>query len=79
MNTYRVLSVIFAVLTVILLVIIGITVTYNYTAMPYGIWYLGLSAPANSAFLLIIPYGLAVIVSLVVSSFFRRRDVKKNC
>ena len=57
MNTYRVLSVIFAVLAVILLVIIGITVTYNYTAMPYGIRYLGLSAPANSAFLLIIPYG----------------------
>ena len=78
MNKYRVLSVIFAVLAVILLVIMGITVIYNYTAMLYGIRYLGFSAPANSAFLLIIPYGLAIIVSLVLSSFFRRRDVKKN-
>lgn len=78
MNKYRVLSVIFAVFAVILLVIMGITVIYNYTAMLYGIRYLGFSAPANSAFLLIIPYGLAIIVSLVLSSFFRRRDVKKN-
>ena len=78
MNKYRVLSVIFAVLAVILLVIMGITVIYNYTAMLYDIRYLGFSAPANSPFLLIIPYGLAIIVSLVLSSFFRRRDVKKN-
>ena len=78
MNKYRILSVIFAVLSVILLITMCIIVTYNYTAMLYGIKYLGFSAPANSAFLMIIPYGLAIIVRLVLSSFFSRRDVKKN-
>ena len=74
MNRYRNLSILF--FAVILLAVMCVVVTYNYTIMLYGVQYGEFSAPASTAFLLLIPFGLGIIICLVLAHFFSKKKAK---
>lgn len=76
MNRYRNLSILFIVFAVILLAVMCVVVTYNYTIMLYGVQYGEFSAPASTAFLLLIPFGLGIIICLVLAHFFSKKKAK---
>ncbi len=54
------ISIIFGVLAIVLSDIMCAVVAYNYRDMICGIEHLGYSAPAGTAFLLVIPYVMTV-------------------
>ena len=77
MNRYRNLSILFIVFAVILLAVMCVVVTYNYTIMLYGVQYGEFSAPASTAFLLLITFGLGIIICLVLAHFFSKKKAKQ--
>ena len=52
-------------------------VAYTYCNMLWGIRYQGYSAPASTAFLLAIPYAVAVALCVGLALFFRRRAARR--
>ena len=70
-------SVLFAILTLLLLCIGSATVAYNYSQMQYAILYEGASAPASISFLCAIPFLLAAAVTLFFTFIFYRKRKQK--
>ncbi len=68
------LSIIFGVLAVILSDIMCAVVAYNYCDLLWGIEYEGYSAPASTAFVYAIPYGIGIIVCLVLAVVFYKKS-----
>ena len=73
MKTYKACTTGFIVVALILSHIMCIHVAYAYSNMLWGIEYAGYSAPANVAFILIIPYMVGVLLALVIALVFRKR------
>lgn len=73
----RILSDCCCVIAILLSDIMCAVVAYNYCDMLWGIKYAGYSAPANTAFLLAIPYMIGIIVLAALAVFFRKKS-KKN-
>ncbi len=48
-------------------------VAYNYCAMQWGTKYAGYSAPASVAFLYAIPYGIGIVVCVIVAIVLRKK------
>ena len=67
------ISNIFIVLAVILSDVMCAVVAYNYCAMQWGAKYAGYSAPASVAFLYAIPYGIGIVVCIVVAMVLRKK------
>lgn len=64
----------FAALAISLSNVMCAVVAYNYCSMQWGIRYAGYSAPANTAFFLIIPYAIGIVICAVLSRFFHKRS-----
>ncbi len=67
------LSNVFLILAVFLACAMCFVVGYDYADMLWGVRYGGYSAPAWTAFLIVIPYALAIAVCLILSRAFRKR------
>ena len=62
MKKYKRLTCLFAVLAALLSHVMCAAVAYSYCALQWGGQYAGCSAPAGTAFLLCIPYGIGVLI-----------------
>ncbi|MBQ3010640.1 MAG: hypothetical protein IJA20_01945 [Methanocorpusculum sp.] len=79
MKKNRTLGFIFAALAILLSNVMCAVVGYNYSSMLWGIQYAGYSAPANTAFLLAIPYAVGIVICAVVSHIcFRKAKTFAN-
>lgn len=63
----------FIVLAILLSDIMCAVVAYNYCALQWGGRYAGYSAPASTAFLYFIPYGIGVVFCLILARFFYKK------
>ena len=68
------ISNIFIALAVILSDVMCAVVAYNYCTMQWGAKYAGYSAPASVAFLYAIPYGLGILVCIIVAILLKNRE-----
>lgn len=62
----------FWVLAVILSNVMCAVVAYNYSEMKWGIRYAGYSAPASVAFIYLIPYGIGIVVCIVLAMVLKK-------
>ena len=70
----KTLSAIFWILAVILSNVMCAVVAYNYCDMVWGIRYAGYSAPASTAFILAIPYGIGIVVCVILALYFKKKN-----
>lgn len=63
----------FAALAILLSNIMCAVVAYNYCDLVWAGQYAGFSAPAGTAFLLAIPYGVGIAVCSVLAWVFHRK------
>lgn len=68
----------FIVLAILLSDIMCAVVAYNYCALQWGGRYAGYSAPASTAFLYFIPYGIGVVFCLILARFFYKKQRNKE-
>ncbi len=73
MKKFKYLSRTFLVLAVLLSDLMCAVTAYSYCDMQWGIKYMCYSAPASTAFLLLIPFGLAIALCLALAWFFHRK------
>lgn len=66
----------FMILTLILSHSMCAVVAYNYCSMQWNIQYNGYSAPASSAFFLMIPYLILIMLCLILAYFFYKKQIK---
>ncbi len=71
----KMLSYLFAMLAVLLSDVMCAVVAYNYCNLLWGGQYAGYGAPASTAFILVIPFGIAIVICVVLALVFR----KKSC
>ena len=69
---------IFILLAIILSDIMCAVVAYNYCTMEWGIRYAGYSAPASVAFLYAIPFGIGIIVCIIIAVATKGDKSAKN-
>ena len=69
----KALSTVFWVLAVLLSDVMCAVVAYNYCDIVWGSKYAGYSAPASTAFVLAIPFVIAIVVCVVVALALRKR------
>lgn len=74
MNKFRILAVVFIVVSIILSNVMCANVAFEYCNMLCGIKYAGYSAPANIAFLIAIPYAIGILVCIIFSYVFWRKS-----
>lgn len=74
MQKYKYLSYIFMALAILLSNVMCAAVAYNYCNMQWGIRYEGYSAPANVAFLLVIPYAVGIVICVILACFFNKKQ-----
>lgn len=73
MKKHKHLTYLFAALAVLLSNVMCAVVAYNYATLWWCGQYAGCSAPADTAFLLCIPYGIGIAVCVALVWFFGRR------
>ena len=73
MKKYRYLVNLFAALAILLSNVMCAAFAYNYCTLQWCGQYAGCSAPANIAFLLCIPYGVGIIICVVLARFFNKK------
>lgn len=73
MKKYKILSYIFTALALILSHLMCITIAYDYASMLWCGRYGLNSAPASVVFLLIIPYGIAILICALVAYLLHRK------
>ncbi|MBO5238429.1 MAG: hypothetical protein J6B50_06615 [Lachnospiraceae bacterium] len=69
----RKISNIFIALAIILSNVMCAVVAYNYCTMQWGAKYAAYSAPASVAFLYAVPYGIGIVVSVIVAIVLRKK------
>ncbi len=69
----KTLSTVFWILAVLLSDVMCGIVAYNYCDMVWGIRYAGYSAPAWTAFMVAIPFAVAIAVCIVLALFFKKK------
>ena len=70
----KTLSAIFGILAVILSYVMCAVVAYSCCDMVWGIRYAGYSAPAWTAFLLAIPYGIGIAVCILLAVLLKKKN-----
>lgn len=73
MKRTKILSRLFAVLALTLSHLMCVVVTYNWCNLQWGIRSACYSAPARTAFLLVIPYAAGIAVCVLLALVLRRR------
>lgn len=76
MKKYLYLFYTFTTLAILLSNIMCTTVAYNYCDMQWGIRYGGYSAPANTAFFLIIPYAIGITICIILAWILYKKYYK---
>jgi hypothetical protein len=66
----------FALIGLVLSHIMCAKIAFEYCNMLWGIEYLGASAPANTAFMLAIPYLFVIITSFALAFIFWKKQHK---
>ncbi len=74
MKKYKYLFYIFTGLAVLLSDVMCATVAYNYCNIQCAIQYKGYSAPANTAFLLLLPYAVGIIICAALAWFLHKKS-----
>jgi hypothetical protein len=74
MKKFRILAIVFFVLAILVSNIMCANVAFEYSNMLWGIKYAGYSAPANTAFLLAIPYIVGILICIILSYFLWRKS-----
>lgn len=74
MKKYNYLSYIFVVFAILLSDIMCAAVAYNYCNMQWAIQYKGYSAPASTAFLLLIPYAAGIVICVALAWLFHKKS-----
>ncbi len=69
----KALSAVFWILAVLLSDLMCAVAAYNYCDMLWGVQYAGYSAPAQAAFLVVIPYAVGIIVCVVLAIVFKKK------
>ena len=77
MKRNKVLSVVFAVITVLLLCAMCATVAFSYAEMICAMNHCGASAPPEIAFFLVIPFLVGIAISAVLWTVFHKKS-KRN-
>ena len=72
------ISYLFIVLAILLSDIMCAVVAYNYCALQWGGQYAGYSAPASTAFLYVIPYGVGVVLCIILAYLFYKKQKNKE-
>ena len=67
------ISNIFIALAIILSNVMCAVVAYGYSNLQWGAKYAGYSAPASVAFLYAIPYGIGIVVCVIVAVVLRKK------
>lgn len=75
MKKYKYLTYIFMALAILLSDVMCAAVAYNYCNMQWGIRYGGYSAPANVAFLLVIPYAVGISICVILAWFLNKKKI----
>ena len=68
----KTISNLFLILAVLLSDVMCAVVAYNYCDMMWGIKYAGYSAPVSTAFLVAIPFAIAIVVCVVIALYFKK-------
>lgn len=76
MKKYKHLACLFSVLALLLSNVMCAAVAYNYCSLLWCGRYGGCSAPANTAFLLCIPYGAGILICTASARFFNQKHKK---
>ena len=76
MKKYKCLTYLFTTLAILLSNVMCVTVAYNYCTLQWCGQDKGCSAPADTAFLLCIPYGVGMIICVVLAWFFAKKHQK---
>ncbi|MBQ8425959.1 MAG: hypothetical protein IJX17_08110 [Clostridia bacterium] len=74
MKKYKVLMISSFVISILLLCIMCSFVSYKYCDMTYAIKYKGASAPAEIAFLYVIPFIVAIIITSFLTYYFYKKS-----
>ncbi|MDC7288299.1 hypothetical protein NXH76_10825 [Blautia schinkii] len=69
----KMISNVFGILAILLSDIMCAVVAYNYCDLTWGGKYAGYSTPASTAFILVIPYLIGIIVCVALFIFFRNK------
>ena len=72
------ISDLFIVLAILLSDVMCAVVAYNYCALQWGGQYAGYSAPASTAFLYVIPYGVGVVLCIILAYLFYKKQKNKE-
>ena len=78
MKKYKYLAALYAALAVLLSNAMCAAVAYNYCAHQLGGQYAGYSAPADTAFLLGIPYGIGIAICAALAWLFHRKHAQRG-
>ena len=71
------LAKLFWIVTVLLSNVMCAVVAYNYCDLLWGGKNAGYSAPASTAFIYAIPFGIGIIVSIVLAVFFSKKSMQQ--
>lgn len=67
------LSIVFFALAIVLSNVMCAVVAYSYCALQWGGRYEAWSAPASTAFIYIIPYGIGIAVCIILAVVFKNK------
>ena len=73
MKKHRVGRLVFALAAILLSDVLCAVIAYTYCALQWGSRYAGYSAPAGTAFLYAIPFGIGIAACLLLALFFHRK------
>lgn len=73
MRKFKILRNIFTALVLILSHLMCTEVAFNYASMLCTIEHKGFSAPANTAFIFAIPYGIGIIICVTLALVFNKK------
>lgn len=73
MKKYKYLAYVFMILAILSSNVMCATVAYYYCDMQWRIRYEAYGAPANIAFLFVIPYGVGIAICVILAWVFYKR------
>lgn len=76
MKKYKHLACIFAILAILLSNVMCAVVAYNYCGLLWGGRYAGYSAPPGAALVYSIPYGIGIIICVILAWIFNKKNQK---
>ena len=72
------ISCLFIVLAILLSDMMCAVVAYHYCALQWGGQYAGYSAPASTAFLYVIPYGIGPVLCTILARIFYKKQESRE-